>query len=293
MNEKLYCVKFYDNSADPDLANEMLNALDLDFSSWHDLEQNQVVYTVYATDPATAQKNLDSIRTTAVDWKQLGLTIDNIEYIEINKEDWSESWKKYFSFIPISDSLMIKPSWLEYQPKPGQKVLEIDPGMSFGTGQHATTLFCLKMIDKLAGNPEVHSLLDAGCGSGILTIAGALLGYGPIDSFDNDPEAVMIAEQNLMLNHITSVKPEVGDAAVYTGRPEKYDLVCANILGHLLIAFRHNISKWIRPGGYLALAGILNQEFDELSKIYIELGFKELERETLKEWTSGLFQKID
>ena len=85
--------------------------------------------------------------------------------------------------------------------------------------------------------------------------------------------------------------PTVGDAAVYSGRPEKYDLVCANILAHLLLAFRENIVSWVRPGGYLALAGILTGEFDALSRAFQELGFRELERRTLREWTSGLFRK--
>lgn len=291
MDEMLYCVKLQDNSGSFDLAAEMLAALELDFSSWEDRENRRVLHTVYALDPDTARNNLDRIRQAVADWTPLGLEVGDIEYFEMKKEDWSEVWKKYFHLLPISDRLIVKPSWLECRPKPGQKVLEIDPGMSFGTGQHATTLFCLKTIDKLAGNPEVHSLLDAGCGSGILAIAGAQLGYGPVDAFDYDPDAVMIAGENLALNHIASVKPEVADAAVYAGRPEKYDLVCANILGHLLKAYRHNIANWVRPGGYLALAGILDREFDALSKAFVEIGFEELERETLKEWTSGLFRK--
>ena len=142
-----------------------------------------------------------------------------------------------------------------------------------------------------ATDPEVKSLLDAGCGSGILSIAAALLGYSPVDCFDNDPEAVEVCRENLERNRITGVTPTVGDAAVYSGRPEKYDLVCANILAHLLLAFRENIVSWVRPGGYLALAGILTGEFDALSRAFQELGFRELERRTLREWTSGLFRK--
>lgn len=214
-----------------------------------------------------------------------------LEAFEMKKEDWAEAWKKYFHLIPISDRLIIKPSWLECEEKPGRKILEIDPGMAFGTGQHATTFYCLEVIDRLSTDPEVKSLLDAGCGSGILSIAGALLGYSPVDCFDNDPEAVEVCRENLERNRITGVTPTVGDAAVYAGRPEKYDLVCANILAHLLLAFRENIVTWVRPGGYLTLAGILTGEFDALSRAFQQLGFRELERRTLREWTSGLFRK--
>ncbi len=291
MEDLLYCVKLRDASEHFDLAAEMLAALELEFSSWEDLENRQVIHTVYTLDPAAGQAALDRVRRAVEEWRSCGVEIVEIESFEIRKEDWAEAWKKYFDLIPISERLIIRPSWLSCDPLPGQKVLEIDPGMSFGTGQHATTSFCLKMVDRLSTDPEVKSLLDAGCGSGILAIAGALLGYDPVDAFDYDPDAVNIAAENLELNHISGVEPEIADAATYRGRPEQYDLVCANILGHLLKAYRHNIAGWVRHGGYLALAGILSTEFDALSRAFTEIGFEEIERETLREWTSGLFRK--
>ncbi len=291
MDDLLYCVKLRDASEHFDLAAEMLAALDLEFSSWEDLENRQVIHTVYTQDPVAGAEALKRIRAAVEEWREYGVEIVEIEPFEIRREDWAEVWKKYFDLIPISERLIIKPSWLKCDPLPGQKVLEIDPGMSFGTGQHATTSFCLKMVDKLSTDPEVRCLLDAGCGSGILAIAGALLGYDPVDAFDYDPDAVNIAAENLARNHISGVEPEIADAATYQGRPEQYDLVCANILGHLLKAYRHNIAGWVRHGGYLALAGILSTEFDSLSKAFCEIGFEEVEREMLREWTSGLFRK--
>lgn len=291
MNDMLYCIRICDESGDFNLTAEMLAALELDFSSWEDRENPRVIHTVYAQDPESAAANLERLRTAIPEWKPLGVRIGALETFEMKKEDWAETWKKYFHLIPISDRLIIKPSWLECEEKPGRKILEIDPGMAFGTGQHATTFYCLEVIDRLSTDPEVKSLLDAGCGSGILSIAAALLGYSPVDCFDNDPEAVEVCRENFERNRITGVTPTVGDAAVYSGRPEKYDLVCANILAHLLLAFRENIVSWVRPGGYLALAGILTGEFDALSRAFQELGFRELERRTLREWTSGLFRK--
>jgi ribosomal protein L11 methyltransferase len=135
-------------------------------------------------------------------------------------------------------------------------------------------------------------VLDAGCGSGILAIAAGLLGYDKVDAFDFDPDAVRVAKENLEINNVSNIVPTVGDAAEYAGDPEKYDLVCANILGHLLIAFSGNISTWVKDGRYLSLAGILNQDFDAVSRCYCEKGFEEIERFTLKEWTSGLFRKV-
>ncbi|AVM43272.1 50S ribosomal protein L11 methyltransferase [Victivallales bacterium CCUG 44730] len=291
MNDMLYCIKLVDDSENFDLAAEMLAALELESSSFEDKENKRVCHTIYAADPETAAENLALVTNAVKEWTPLGVRISAIEPFELKKEDWAEVWKKYFDVIPVSETLVIKPSWLDVERKPGMAVVEIDPGMSFGTGQHATTYYCLKTIDRLAGKPGVKSMLDAGCGSGILTIAAALRGYDPVDAFDNDPDAVRIAAENLALNRIGTVSPVVGDAAVWQGRAEQYDLVCANILGHLLVAFRNNIVNWVRPGGYLTLAGILSTEFDGVAAAFIELGFEELDRETLREWTSGLFRK--
>lgn len=291
MNDMLYCIKLVDDSENFDLAAEMLAALELESSSFEDKENKRVCHTIYAADPETAVENLALVTNAVKEWTPLGVRISAIEPFELKKEDWAEVWKKYFDVIPVSETLVIKPSWLDVERKPGMAVVEIDPGMSFGTGQHATTYYCLKTIDRLAGKPGVKSMLDAGCGSGILTIAAALRGYDPVDAFDNDPDAVRIAAENLALNRIGTVSPVVGDAAVWQGRAEQYDLVCANILGHLLVAFRNNIVNWVRPGGYLTLAGILSTEFDGVAAAFIELGFEELDRETLREWTSGLFRK--
>ena len=112
----------------------------------------------------------------------------------------------------------------------------------------------------------------------------------PVDAFDNDPDAVRIAAGNLERNYIRNVVPFVADAEVWQGS-HPYDLVCANILGHLLVRFRKNIVEWVRPGGYLTLAGILSTEFDKVAEAFTLLGFEELDRETLREWTSGLFRK--
>ena len=291
MNDMLYCIKLVDDSENFDLAAEMLAALELESSSFEDKENKRVCHTIYAADPETAAENLALVTNAVKEWTPLGVRISAIEPFEHKTEDWAEVWKKYFDVIPVSETLVIKPSWLDVERKPGMAVVEIDPGMSFGTGQHATTYYCLKTIDRLAGKPGVKSMLDAGCGSGILTIAAALRGYDPVDAFDNDPDAVRIAAENLALNRIGTVSPVVGDAAVWQGRAEQYDLVCANILGHLLVAFRNNIVNWVRPGGYLTLAGILSTEFDGVAAAFIELGFEELDRETLREWTSGLFRK--
>ena len=291
IEEILYCFRVEDLGGNGGLLDELLSALDLDHSSWFDRETGRVWHTVYSVTPEARDEALARFRAELPEWREMGVEIRGEESFTLRREEWAEAWKKFFKPIEISPRLLVRPEWLDDRPKPGQKLLTVDPGMSFGTGQHPTTLFCLQTIDRLALEPGVKSLLDAGCGSGILAIAGALLGYDPVDAFDFDPDAVKSAAENLERNHVSGVVPTVADANDYPGRSDGYDLVCANILGHLLRAFKVRIASWVRPGKYLSLAGILNSEFDAVSADYVSLGFEELERATLKEWTSGLFRK--
>jgi ribosomal protein L11 methyltransferase len=287
-DELLYAIELEDPSGEFEPASELLNALEVEFSSFFDRENCTVRHTVYSTTESGAQENLEKLTVALAQWKEFGVELNMGEIFTIAKSDWAEAWKKYFKPITISEHLLIRPAWLDDEPLPGQQVLNINPGMSFGTGQHATTHYCLKCIDRFAGDKK--SLLDAGCGSGILAIAGALLGYEVIDGFDFDPEAVMVSCENAALNQVADkINFEVGNAADWQGRAEKYDLVCANILGHLLIAFRFNIVSWVAPGGVLVLSGILDRDFDKVSAAFSEVGMKEIERFRDKDWTSGIF----
>jgi ribosomal protein L11 methyltransferase len=288
-DELLYAIDLEDPSGEFEPASELLNALEMEFSSFFDRENCTVRHTVYALSEEAACENKVRLAEALAQWKEFGVELEMGDIFTISKSDWSEAWKKYFKPVEISEKLLIRPSWLDDAPKAGQKVLQINPGMSFGTGQHATTNYCLKCIDRFAGSAK--SLLDAGCGSGILAIAGALLDYGPIDAFDFDPEAVEVAAENAELNQVASaINLEVGNAADWQGREEKYDLVCANILGHLLIAFRFNIVSWVAPGGTLVLSGILDRDFDKVCAAFAEAGMVEIERFKDKDWTSGIFR---
>ena len=291
-DEILYIIKLEDWSEAEGLVPELLGAFECDFSSYEDRESRKFLHTLYFPTPEERDGMVERVKQEIENWKEFGADLEFCGVGEVKKSEWAEAWKKYFKPIEISEKLLIRPSWIDAPAKAGQQVLTLDPGMSFGTGQHATTLFCLQMIDRLSREEDVKTMLDAGCGSGILAIAGGLLGFEEVDAFDFDPDAVKVAKENLAINGQSRIVPTVGDAAEYAGKPEKYDLVCANILGHLLIAFSGNISTWVKDGKYLALAGILNSDFDAVSRCYCEKGFEEIERFTLREWTSGLFRKI-
>lgn len=294
-NDTIYCCKLTDVSVAKEPVIEFLSAFDYQFSSWANPAENIAYHTLYFETEAEAAEAAARIEKLIPEWRDYDIEISHVECLTIKREDWSEVWKKYFKIMQISEHLVIKPSWLEYDAKPGEIILEIDPGMSFGTGQHATTAFCLRMLDKLVHRknaPETEAFLDVGCGSGILSIAAAKLGYYPIEAFDHDPDSVRIAAENYEINGLAedAVKLAVGDLCEY--ETTSYDVVAANVLCHILRANRERIVSYVKPGGYLMLAGILNQEFAETAADFTACGMTLLESASEKEWTGGLFIKL-
>lgn len=208
----------------------------------------------------------------------------------IKRENWAESWKRHFKPLAIGNSLLLKPSWSRRKAGAGQKVVVLDPGLSFGTGHHATTSFCLREVVRFASRGG-GSFLDMGTGSGILAIAAAILGCNPIEAFDFDPEAVRVARKNARQNRVRAgVKLFEADVTKLPARPKHaFDLVCANLISNLLVAEGKRIAARVAPGGTLVLAGILKIEFAKVRDAFDALGFQLVRHKDEKEWTSGAF----
>ncbi|MEA2012643.1 MAG: 50S ribosomal protein L11 methyltransferase [Verrucomicrobiota bacterium] len=208
------------------------------------------------------------------------------------KEDWSQSWKKYFFPEKVSNRIIIKPSWHEYKTNSENDIIiEIDPGMSFGTGQHGTTKACLQFLDEIMLSEKIDSLLDIGSGSGILSIASAKLGISKIDAFDYDKDAVMIAKENLEFNNLSdSANIFYADLSEFDSN-YCYDLVIANILSSILSVNIENIVKTVKK--HLFLSGILEKEYKELAKKFMRCGFYQYKTIVIDEWQSGWFTRIN
>jgi len=210
----------------------------------------------------------------------------------IRREDWAESWKRHFKPLEIGRALLIKPSWSKRRPGKNQALVILDPGLSFGTGQHPTTAFCLREIVRCPKTGMRQSFLDIGSGSGILAIAAAKLGCSSVDAFDFDPDAVKIARGNARVNGVAGKIHFWRDNVVTLQlRPaRRYDLICANLISTLLIAGRRRIAAQLNRGGTLVLAGILKSEFASVEKCFAEIGLKLVSGKTEKEWRSGSFR---
>ena len=200
--------------------------------------------------------------------------------------DWAEKWKEGLDPIEVGPTLAVKPTWREYEAGPGQAVLEIDPGMAFGTGRHETTLMCLREIEEFFRNKEHQgmSVLDVGAGSGILSLACAALGAGPIVAIDIDPETLPVAEENFALNGFE------GRAEFLCGDLEavkrRFDLVLANITAGDLIPMAGRLAGATNYGGRLVLSGILIEQTDDVLAAMVEAGLVLEKRRDEGEWTS-------
>jgi ribosomal protein L11 methyltransferase len=295
-------------------------------SAYTDAETEATTVAVFCErrPPQLAAKRI-ALRAGLREIKGCGLNIGpgRIRVQEIPREDWAESWKRHFKPIKIGHRLLIKPSWSKRRACAGQAVVVLDPGLSFGTGQHPTTEFCLRELVRFqttserARSPSAprewrsstprfrrsteirpaatgdrsRSFLDVGTGSGILAIAAAKLGYGPVLALDFDPEAVRIACANARANGVSS---RIRIVRVDVTKPprdfqRRFDVVCANLISTLLIAERRTIAAMVKRSGLLVLAGMLKSEFREVQVAYESLGLELVASRTENEWRSGSF----
>jgi len=206
-------------------------------------------------------------------------------------QNWAESWKRHFKPITIGAKLLIKPSWSRRKAWVGQRVIVLDPGLSFGTGQHPTTRFCLEQIVAFRHERRRQSFLDVGTGSGILAIAAAKLGYAPLRAFDFDPAAVRIARANAARNRVADRVRIACKDITKENSQYRCDLICANLLADLLLAQRDRLISWLKPGGRLVVAGILKSQFCDIQAHYEEAGLRLIARAAEKEWESGAFSR--
>jgi ribosomal protein L11 methyltransferase len=205
----------------------------------------------------------------------------------IDDEDWSTSWKQFFKPFTIIPGLVIKPSWESYESRPDEQVIEIDPGMAFGTGRHSSTKLALVFIhDCFQDNPP-KNVLDVGTGTGILAMAAVLFGAEQVLAIDNDSEAVRVATENIANNKLQhKINTTATELADIRG---SFDLICANIVHDVLVNLAPDIARLLSPGGRLVLAGILRGSQEKnIINIYREMNINLFKRAQEDEWASLL-----
>ena len=210
--------------------------------------------------------------------------ISRISYKKLDDEDWAHAWKAYFWPLKISRHIVVKPTWREYQATPEEIVIELDPGMAFGTGTHPTTVLCVAMIEKYL-KPD-DCFLDIGTGTGILMIAAARLGASRVCGIDKDETAVEIAAANLRLNSIQPARFQVKTGNLIDETRETYDMIAANILTHVILDLIVDIKRVLNPGGIFICSGIIDKNKKPVTDALKDIGFEIVETAGKEEWVA-------
>lgn len=201
----------------------------------------------------------------------------------VDPKDFENNWKKYFKSTEIGRRLCICPSWEQYNNKENRKVLKIDPGAAFGTGTHATTAMCLALLDQFI-TPN-QTVLDIGCGSGILSIAAVLLGAERATGIDIDPVAVKVARENAALNGL-SEKTEFLVGNLNEKITSRYSVVCANIVADVIMALAPDVPGLLAPGGRFLCSGIIDSRAEEVRAALLRAGLQITNTVTESNWVA-------
>lgn len=229
---------------------------------------------------------------------ELGMELGSLEISVrmVNEEDWANNWKAYFKPMPVGEKLLVCPSWEEVPEGNTRAVLKIDPGMAFGTGTHHTTRMCLELLEKRIKAGDL--VADLGCGSGILSIAASLMGAGETYAVDVDPVAVKVAAENAQLNGIDMNKYFIRTGDILSDAEfrkdiaeRKYDIVLANIVANVIIAFAPVIPELMKDSGVFIASGIIDDRLDEVISALDENGLTVCEVCCGEDWRALLAVK--
>ncbi len=191
--------------------------------------------------------------------------------------NFNEAWKEFSQAVIVSDKILIQPSWLEFKNRREIEIL-LDPGLAFGSGSHETTILCMKKLEKVISDNYIETLLDVGCGSGILSILASKLGVPNITAVDIDELAIVSSNENAEKNNVRNIK---FSTSTLEGSKEKYNLIVANIISSVLSTLMKDIKNSLTPNGILMFSGILKEEIKEFKNLH---RLNHFEEETMGEW---------
>lgn len=208
---------------------------------------------------------------------------------EVNEEEWSTAWKKYYHPVKISEKVTIVPTWEEYSPVHSDElIIELDPGMAFGTGTHPTTVMCIQALERTVGKGT--KVIDVGTGSGVLSIAAALLGAEKVQALDLDAVAVNSARINVKLNKVHD-RVTVAQNNLLAGLTEPVDVIVANILAEVILRFTDAAANLVKKDGYFITSGIILPKKQEVKDAMEKAGFEIVEVLQMEDWVAFISRK--
>lgn len=209
---------------------------------------------------------------------------------EVKEEDWANSWKAYYKPEKIGEKTVVKPSWEDYEAKEGEIILELDPGMAFGTGNHATTSLCINLLEKYV-KPEMN-VIDVGCGSGILGILALKLGANSVQSLDYDNVAVRVSKENMIINKMPHERYSVKQSDLLSEATGKADLMVANIVADIIIKLLPNVHNNLKKDGFIISSGIIVERKEDVIETLEKYDFEVVEVVEKKGWVAIVAKSV-
>lgn len=255
-----------------------------DFADINVLEHKGKVAVVkaYFSEEDNIDEILNYINEKMNELKEIGIDtgVAKVESEKMFEEDWANNWKKYYKPTKVGEKIVVKPIWEEYDVQGEELVIELDPGMAFGTGTHETTRMCIQSLEKYV--KEDSTVFDVGCGSGILAIAAAKLGSKMAVGVDLDPVAVESAKENVGYNNLDNIQILYGNLVeVIEG---KADIVVANIIAEVICILTEDVKRVLKDNGYFITSGIIHDRVEMVTKKLEETGFEVVEINKDGEW---------
>lgn len=251
-----------------------------------DFPENGVVIKAYLSATSFLAETVEEIKLAIANLVNYDINIgENLVSIsEVNEEDWATAWKQYYHPVKISERFTIVPTWEDYTPvSTDELIIELDPGMAFGTGTHPTTVMCLQALEKVVKDSD--SVVDVGTGSGVLSIGAALLGAKQVHALDLDLVAVTAAKENIELNKVDHVV-EVFHGNLLDTVKEPADVVVANILAEIIMTFTDDAFSIVKPGGLFVTSGIIGAKKEDVKQALIDSGFEIQEILMMEDWVA-------
>lgn len=207
-----------------------------------------------------------------------------VEVVSVNEDDWANNWKKYYHPIHVGKNLVIKPSWIDYDKQENDIIVELDPGMAFGTGTHETTRMCMAHLEKYINKNS--RVLDVGCGSGILSITSLLIGAKEVTGVDIDPVAVKVAIENGEMNNFKEPRYNIKRGNLVDEALGKYDVIVANIIADVIIGVCCDVKQFVADDGVFISSGIIIDRKDDVKEAFDKQGYTIIEEVEEGEWVS-------
>ena len=256
-----------------------------------DMPEDVLVHAWFEPDSGFADR-MGALKSRMAELRALDTGFDigtlEIDTLNVRDEDWSEVWKQFYKPFKAGKSLVVKPTWEPYEAQDGDRIIEIDPGMAFGSGTHETTSMCLELLEETMTGGE--TVIDVGTGSGILAIGAAMLGAKDVLAIDIDPTAVKVAQENIEHNHLTDRITAI-EGNLLDKTDSSCDLCVANIIADVICFFAKPLTAHIVPGGKFICSGIIKEREGDVHNALIEAGYEIIEIRRKGEWVAMLSRR--